>query len=217
MIISIDGPSGSGKSTVGDALAQKLKFVHFNSGLLYRAIAAHLLANNEDLSKVESSVYPIILKTEFVGGVQHVFVNNIDYTAHLRDNQVSVASPTVSKNIHFRRIIDNCQRAYANNHNVVIDGRDIGSYVFPEADFKFYLDCSPEERANRRYKELKQKIDYQQILSEIKQRDYIDKTKPIAPLVVPQGAVVIDSTYLTLNEVVDFMYNHIKTHSKATK
>ncbi len=214
MIISIDGPAGSGKSTIAELLSQKLKFVHFNSGLLYRGIAAHLLKNGEDISSVEHMVVPITLKTKFVDGIQHVIVNDVDYTAHLKDNEVSVAAPVVSKNIHFRRIIDNCQRAFAREHNCVIDGRDIGSYVFPNADVKFYLDCTAEERANRRFKELKGAIPYQQLLDEINARDYIDKTKDIAPLVVPADANVIDSTNLTIEQVLDVLYLKVKDKLK---
>lgn len=216
MIISIDGPAGSGKSTVAELLAKKLKFVHFNSGLLYRAIAAHLLVAKEDLSKVETEVYPITIKIKFIKDIQHVFVNDVDYTPNLKNNDVSVLAPRISRNVHFRRIIDNCQRSFAAENNCVIDGRDIGSYVFPNADFKFYLDCSVEERAARRYKEIKTGVTYQQILEEITQRDLIDKTKTLAPLVVPKNAVCVDSTYLTIDEVVTFMYNHIKIHAKAT-
>lgn len=211
MIVSIDGPAGSGKSTVADELAKKLGFIHFNSGSLYRGITAHLLRNNIEVNSINSRT-KLKLETRLINNVQHVYVNDVDYTLDLRNNDISIATPTVSVNKYVRNIVDNCQREFCSKNNCVIDGRDIGSYVFPNADYKFYLDCALRERARRRYKEEKKKnsnITLKQIEAEIAKRDKVDKNKSIAPLVVPENAIIIDSTKLKIEEIVDTMYEII--------
>lgn len=211
MIISIDGPAGSGKSTVADKLSEKLNFVHLNSGSLYRAITAHLIKTNFDFNELNNTNLSFDLKLEikFINGIQNMFVNNINYTNDLRNNEVSILTPSVSINKTIRNLVDCCQKEFCTTNNVIVDGRDIGSYVFPNAEFKFYLDCDIKERAKRRYLEEKKKnssTSLEKIESELKERDFIDKTKKIAPLVIPSNAIIIDSTNLTINEVVDKMY-----------
>ncbi len=214
MIISIDGPAGSGKSTVANVLAKKLGFVHFNSGSLYRGITAFLLEQQEDATYVDDNLLKnISLSVKFINGVQHVFVNSKDYTSMLRNNNISVASPEISKIPLVRKIADECQRNFASQNNVVIDGRDIGSFVFPNAEFKFYLDCSVKVRAKRRFAEEKLKnnnVTLEEIEKELIVRDEIDKKKEIAPLVIPKNAVIIDSSTLTVNDVVNKMLSYIK-------
>lgn len=215
MIITIDGPAGSGKSTVAKEVSKKLNFIHFNSGLLYRGITAHLSKLNFDIEsiKINSKVPKFKLKTKFIDNIQHVFVNDTDYTAVLRDNNISKLTPFVSTNKVIRKRIDKCQREFAKFNNIVVDGRDTGSFVFPRADFKFYLDCSIKERAKRRFNEEKVKnpsITLSQIEQELATRDHIDKTKKIAPLVVPKNAIVIDSTNLNIQEVVETILKQLK-------
>ncbi len=213
MIITIDGPAGSGKSTVADLLAKKLKFIHFNSGSLYRGITAHLInigANFNNLGALD--FHSLKLETKFIKGIQHVYVNNIDYTSQLRDNEVSVNSPIVSNIQSLRNIIDKCQREFASKHDIVVDGRDTGSFVFPNAEYKFYLECSLKERARRRYKEEKTKnpkIKLKDIEEQINARDIFDKTKEVAKLVVPEGAIIIDSSKLSVEEVVNAMLKYV--------
>lgn len=212
MIITIDGPAGSGKSTVASILAKKLGFIHFNSGSLYRGITAHLLANNIDVDNIDN--IPILenlsLDVEFINGVQHVFVNKIDYTNNLRASNVSTLTPIVSVNKKVRALVDKTQREIAKNNNLVIDGRDIGSYVFPNAEIKFYLDCNIKVRAKRRQKELgNDKYSLKEIEKMLFERDEYDKNKKVAPLVVPKNAIVIDSSNLTVDEVVNKMLSHI--------
>ena len=215
MIISIDGPAGSGKSTVAKIISNKLNIIHFNSGSLYRGVAAYLNSINFDIKGItlDSPIPDFELETEFIDGVQHVFVNKIDFTSKLRNNEISILSPFVSSNRTVRQRIDNCQRAFGKKNSLVLEGRDIGSFVFPNAEYKFYLDCNIEERAKRRYKEEVLKnpnITFKDIKNEIAKRDYIDKTKQIAPLVVPENAIIIDSTNLTIEQVADKILSHIK-------
>ena len=215
MIISIDGPAGSGKSTIAKNLADKLKFIHFNSGSLYRAITVFLIDNDFDISSIStlSEVPNLKLDVEFINGIQNVSVNKINYTKRLRDNEVSIKSAVVSTNKKVRETIWKYLHKFAEDHSIVMDGRDIGSIVFPNADYKFYLDCSVEERARRRFKEEQSKntqITLQEIEQQIRERDIIDKNKVIAPLIIPENAIVIDSTNLSIDEIVNLMLSYIK-------
>lgn len=214
MIISIDGPAGSGKSTIADVLAEKLGFVHFNSGSLYRAITAYAIKNNIDIDETTADqLSKLKLEAKFENNVQHVYVEGEDYTPYLRDNEVSVLCPLVSKFAPIRATVDNCQHTFASTHNVVIEGRDIGSFVFPNAEFKFYLDCDVKERAKRRFKEEQLKgtnVTIEEIEAQLIARDKFDKEKKLAPLVVPKGAIRIDSSKLTVDQVTNEMLSHIK-------
>ena len=214
MIITIDGPAGSGKSTVADIISNKLGFVHFNSGSLFRAITAHLYKNNFDIENIttNSQIPEMDLKVEIINDIQHVFVDSVDYTPILRDNHISTLVAYVALNKSCREITMKCQHEFCSANNVVIEGRDIGSHVFPNADFKFYLDCSIEERARRRFNEEKEKnsnISMEEIAEQIAERDHLDKTREIAPLVVPKGAIIVDSTNLSIDDVVKEMISHV--------
>ena len=214
MIISIDGPAGSGKSTIAKILSKKLGFVHFNSGSLYRGITAFVVDKNIDVESFENYDFSTIkLEAKFIDNIQHVFVNGVDYTARLRDNEISILSPKVSVIKQVRSTVDACQKDFASKNNVIIDGRDIGSFVFPNADIKFYLDCSIKERAKRRFKEeiiKNPNITISEIEQQIAERDEFDKNKKIAPLVVPKNAIIIDSSLLSIEQVVDKMLENIK-------
>lgn len=214
MIITIDGPAGSGKSTVANILAEKLGFIHFNSGSLYRAITAYFYEQRFNIEniKTNSPIPQFDLKVIMVDDIQHCFVNNIDYTPTLRENHISQLVAFVGQNKHCRAKIDECQKEFCSTHNVVMEGRDLGSFVFPDAEVKFYLDCSVEERARRRFLEVRQKdthISLEEIKKQIEERDHLDKTREIAPLVVPKNAVIINSSSLTVDEVVNKMLIHV--------
>lgn len=214
MIITIDGPAGSGKSTVADILANNLGFIHFNSGALYRGITAFLYENNFDIEGMTtfSPIPKFEIEAKMIDNNQHVFVNNKDYTPLLRENYISTLVAYIGANKNCRTKIDECQKRFCSQNNVVMEGRDLGSFVFPDADFKFYLDCSIKERAKRRFLEEKAKnstISLSEIEKQIEERDYLDKTRPIAPLVVPNNAIIIDSTNMTINQVVTAMQSHI--------
>ena len=222
MIISIDGPAGSGKSTVAKIISKHLDFIHLNSGSLYRGVVAYLLSINFDIKSLtlNSEVPEFKLETKFVDGVQHVYVNNTDFTSQLRDNEVSSLCPYVANNKIIRKRIDNCQRAFAKDHNIVMEGRDIGSYVFPNADFKFYLDCDVKERAKRRYLEEQAKgnnISLKDILNQTITRDNLDKAKEIAPLVIPENAIIVDSTGLSIDQVCNEILSYTNLNSNNSK
>ncbi|MBE7076290.1 MAG: (d)CMP kinase [Clostridiales bacterium] len=209
MIIAVDGPAGSGKSTVADIVAKKLGFIHFNSGLLYRGITAYLLKNELDINDVKKE--DIILETSFIGDVQHVFVNGEDYTPYLRENIVSINSTIVGKNPITRQIVDDCQRTFCSANNCIIDGRDIGTHVFPNAELKFYVDCNVKVRAKRRFLEEQEKnsnVSLKAIEMQIIERDETDKNRKIAPLVQAPDAIYIDTSDLTIDQVVELMMKY---------
>lgn len=214
MIITIDGPAGSGKSTVADILAEQLGFIHFNSGALYRAVTAYLHENNFDIENmsINSPIPDFELTVKMIEDNQHVFVNNKDYTPVLRNNEISTLVPFIGANKNCRSKVDNYQKEFCSKHNVVMEGRDLGSFVFPNAEVKFYLDCSIEERARRRFLEEQEKntiVTFDEIKEQLFERDALDKNREIAPLVVPKNAIIVDSTHLTVEEVVDEMKRKI--------
>ena len=215
MIITIDGPAGRGKSTVADILADKLGFIHFNSGALFRGVTAYLHEQNFDIESIEinSTIPDFKLQVKMIDDIQHVFVNNKDYTPMLRNNTISTLVANVAINKNVRKRIDECQRKFCLENNIVIEGRDVGSFVFPDAEIKFYLDCSIKERARRRFLEEKSKnsqITIEEIEQQIAKRDYLDKTREIAPLVVPNNAIMIDSSEMKVDEVVETLLNHVQ-------
>lgn len=214
MIITIDGPAGSGKSTVADILADRLGFIHLNSGALYRGITAFLYEQSFDIENMStlSPVPKFEMKIKMIDNTQHVFINNKDYTPILRENFISILVAFIAGNKNCREIVDKCQKKFCENHNVVMEGRDLGSFVFPDAEIKFYLDCAIEERAKRRFKEEQAKnsnVTLEEIEQQISKRDFLDKNREIAPLVVPKNAIIVDSTKLNINQVVDLMLNYI--------
>ena len=215
MIITIDGPAGSGKSTVAGLLAKKLGFIHFNSGSLYRAITAYLYEKNYDIKSLtsNSNIPKFNLSVKMIDGVQHIFVNNKDYTPVLRENHISTLVSSIALNKECRTKVDDCQRKFCNKNNIVIEGRDTGSFVFPNAEVKFYLDCSLKERARRRFLEVKNKdnkITLKDIEKQLAERDKTDTTREFAPLVVPKDAIIVDSSSLSIDDVVNTLLTYIK-------
>ena len=215
MIITIDGPAGSGKSTVAKKLAELIGFIPFNSGALFRGVTAYLHEQKFDILNItaDSPLPGFEICVKMIDENQHVFVNNKDYTPVLRDNIISQLVPYVAQNKFCRSRIDDCQRSFCSQHNVVMEGRDLGSHVFPNADIKFYLTCSSLERAKRRFNEEKAKntnITLEEIKAQIEERDEIDRNRAIAPLLVPINSIAVDSTNLNADQVVAIMYDFIK-------
>lgn len=215
MIITIDGPASSGKSTVAKTLSIKLGFIHFNSGSVFRGITAHLIATKFNIHSItETSKIPQMnLKVETINNFQHVFVDGTDYTSQLRTIETSSYVSSISLNQTVQEIAQSCIKDFCHKNNVVVDGRGVGSTMFPDAEYKFYLDCSVEERARRRFLEDKNKkncMSFEEIVKLIEERDRLDKERTTAPLVIPNGAKVIDSTNLNIDQVVTEMLQYIK-------
>ena len=218
MVIAIDGPAGSGKSTVAKIVAEKLRFRYIDTGSMYRAVAWKSLLKNVDLSN-EEMVAEIAHNVEIDlvpgEGGQSVFVDGENATNQLKQEKISRAAAVVAAQPMIREIMTKKQRELGNREDVVMDGRDIGTVVFPQAEKKFFLDAEPKERGRRRFDELKTKnqeanLDLATIIEQVKQRDYEDRTRKIAPLRQADDAISIDTTHLDISQVVDQIMKEIE-------
>lgn len=212
--ITLDGPGGSGKSTIAKSVAKKLGFLYVDTGAMYRAVAYYMISNGININDekcIEDNLSKVNLDLDIVDGVQKVYLNGKDVAGEIRTQEVSLATSTVSKNKKVRLKMVELQREMANSHNSVFDGRDMGSIVLPDADYKFYVTADINERAKRRYLELKGKSDVtlEQVKAEMIMRDEQDSNRAVAPLVIPQGAFVVDTTNLTISEVEDLILSRI--------
>ena len=217
LVIAIDGPSASGKSTVSRKVAQRLNFIHVDSGALYRGVTWYFLDHDLNLSAVDNSVVAAALKQMQM----HFLVrdNAVRFSIDGLEPDTELRSEAVNNNVSqiaalpaVRKWIVKELRKMPAFGDLVMEGRDIGTVVFPEATFKFYLDAAPEERARRRYLEtagLNTKAAYDDILRSILKRDGIDSSRAMAPLKLAPGAVVIQSTKMSVDEVVDLIVKNI--------
>ena len=216
MIIAIDGPAGSGKSTIAKTIAEKLAFRYINSGAMYRAVAWTAQNDGVDLHDRERvAQVAAALDIEFIPHPegQKVMVNGTDATQILKSEAVGKGAAVVASQPKDREILTAIQRRMGREGKIVMEGRDIGTVVFPHADIKFYFDADPAERGKRRYLELKarqRQVDMQKIIAQIKQRDYEDAHREIAPLVRAKDAIYVETTHLTIDEVVDKVVEHIR-------
>jgi cytidylate kinase len=209
LIIAIDGPSGSGKSTIARLVAQKLNYTYIDTGAIYRAITYKAMRDGVDLED-EVALVRLANKAKICLKGDHresnVYLDGEDISEKIR-------TPEVTRNVSYlaalsgvRKRMTNLQREMGKNSGVVAEGRDIGTVVFPDADYKFYLDASLEERAQRRYKELVakgHKVALPEIANEMQLRDSLDRGREIAPLKIAQGATIIDTTMMRIDEVVE--------------
>lgn len=217
--VAIDGPAGAGKSTIARQAAKKVGFIYVDTGALYRTVGLFMLRNGitpndgEAVSKeVDSGRVKIDLA--FQDGEQKVLLNGEDVTGLIRTPEVSLASSQVSAVPKVREFLFSLQKNLAKEHHVIMDGRDIGTVVLPEAQVKIFLTASPEERAKRRCKELQEKgmeADFDDVLREIKERDYNDSHRVIAPLVPAKDAVFVDTSSMTLEQAVHAVLDLVKT------
>lgn len=198
-IIAIDGPAGSGKSTIAKLVAKKLNYKYIDSGAMYRCIALYLIENNIDVADVDSILDDINIKFDTKG---NVYLNDKNVSSEIRSEDVTKLAVAVAQNEQVRAKMVEKQRAYGVEKGIVMDGRDIGSVVFPEAKVKIYQVASVEARAERRHKE-DLSLEYDQILEDIKKRDYEDMHRPISPLVKVDDAVELDTSNLSIDETVD--------------
>lgn len=207
--IAIDGHVGSGKSTLAKGLAKRLGFNIFDTGAIYRGLACEYMKRNlgEPNQKIiEEFIKTVEIKVDFVGDIEHVYVNGFDYTPYLRLEETSVMAGKVSPYPVLRAKVLNLQRDFAKTHNVVMEGRDIGTHVLPNADYKFFVTASEDVRAKRRFDQIKDKPNaptYQEILRDLRERDYRDEHREASPLKPAEDSVIIDSSNQTLDETIE--------------
>ena len=214
--VAIDGPAGAGKSTVARAAAKELGFIYVDTGALYRAVGVHCLRNNivtTDAESVGAILDDITVELKFIDGVQHVFLNGDDVSTEIRLPEASMAASNVSAIPSVRAFLFDLQRDIAAKNNCLMDGRDIGTVVLPNAKVKIFLTADPEERAMRRFKELQEKgsnVTYKEVLDDLLVRDYNDSHREIAPLKPAEDSVVINTTGYTLEESINKIIETVK-------
>ncbi len=203
--IAIDGPSGAGKSTLARRLAAKLGFIYVDTGALYRALALSMLRRNaETEEQIIGSLKELDVTLRYEDGEQHVFANGEDVSGLIRTPEVTMAASRVSAIPAVRKYLFDLQQDLAKTHSVVMDGRDIGTVVLPNADVKIYLTASAEKRAMRRFLEMQEKHivgqTYEEVLADVIRRDEQDMNREIAPLKQAEDAVLVDTSDLDLDE-----------------
>lgn len=204
--IAIDGPSGAGKSTLARRLAAQHGWLYVDTGAMYRTIGLFAVRAGADM-KSEQAVAALLprlsLGLRYVDGEQHMFLNGEDVSGLIRTEQVSMAASQVSAHPAVRAYLLETQRVFAREHSVVMDGRDIGTVVLPDASVKIFLTASAEERAQRRYNELAargEQVEYEEVLADVRRRDANDTNRAAAPLRAAADAVTVDTTGLTFEE-----------------
>ncbi len=211
--IAIDGPAGAGKSTIAKQLAKKLGYIYVDTGAMYRAISLYLIRKNiaaDDVDGIKSVLDDINIKLEYDNGTQVVMLNGENVNGLIRTEEVGAMTSASSKNACVRKKLVELQRAIAAEKDVIMDGRDIGTCVLPNANLKIYLTASSKTRAERRWKEYQEKgieYDINKIEEDIIARDNQDMTREVSPLKQADDAVLVDSSDMTIDEVIDNIYN----------
>ena len=206
--IAVDGPSGAGKSTIAKAVSEKFGFVYLDTGAIYRTLGLAVQRRGispKDEMSVQALLPAVSIDIEFKNGLQHMVLNGEDVTAFLRTPDISMAASDVSALPSVRSFLMDLQRSYALKHNVIMDGRDIGTVVLPNAGLKIFLTASAEKRAERRYLELLEKgtqCTREEVLEDMTKRDYNDSHRAAAPLKMADDAVELDTSNLSLEESV---------------
>lgn len=221
MIITIDGLASTGKTTAGTGLAKRIGFGYLGTGALYRALTIAYIragANYENKADVEKVLKETKITVSFENSNQKTFLNGEDVTGLLKEKQVANLVAKISP-IHENRVfIRKIQHKIGNNTDVVVEGRDIGSVVFPHADVKFFFSARPDVRAIRRFEELKRlgkDITFEEVLRETVERDKLDQEREESPMVIPEDAIVVDTSDSTLEEVIDFMEKQVQKKMQA--
>ena len=209
MVIAIDGPAGTGKSTIASIIAEKLKVVFLNSGSFYRALTLALLDSSVDLQS-EADVVDFCKKQSLEYKNSHLFLNGEDVESHLHDDRVSTNVAQLSAIVEIRHLVNQRMREITESLSIVCEGRDMTTVVFPNADYKFYLDASLDVQAERRFNQGVSNLSLEEIKESIRKRDEIDKNKKEGALKIAQDAVYIDTSNLTIEEVCAIMLKHIQ-------
>lgn len=208
-IVAIDGPAGSGKGTITSLVGKRMNLLNIDTGAMYRCISVYVLRNNiklDDKEAINKMLAEIKIDMKKENNVDKFYLNGEDVSGIIREKEVNEIVSQVSHIPEVRAAMVKLQREMGNNLDIIMEGRDIGTNVFPNADVKIYLDATPEERANRRLKQNEEKgikASYEEVLANIKFRDHNDKTSNVAPLKQAEDAIYVDSTNLTIEEVVD--------------
>lgn len=219
MIITIDGPSGAGKSTIAKELASRLGFEYLDTGAMYRTITLYLIENEIDINN-QAEVDALIKSKDFINNFN---LNQLDGKFYLNGNDVTdkIRRPVINNNVSkvssykcIRDLLVNEQRRISENRDIILDGRDIGSVVFPKAEYKFYLTASVEARAKRRFLQ-DQSSTFEEVIESIKNRDFIDSNREISPLIIPKDAHVVDSTSMGIEETLKVIIDIIKGDQSA--
>ncbi|MBR3847880.1 MAG: (d)CMP kinase [Oscillospiraceae bacterium] len=209
--IAIDGPSGAGKSTISKILAKELQFVYVDTGAIYRTVGIYTYRKGvdpTDAEAVEKLLPGIDIVIKHVDGVQRIFLNGEDVSEKIREHIISKYASDVSAIPAVRKFLLNMQREFAERYNVIMDGRDIGTVVLPNADIKIFLTATDEDRAKRRYDELilkGQDVPFEKVLSDMRERDRNDSQRATAPLAAAEDAITVDTTGNTLEQSVEVL------------
>ncbi len=214
--VAIDGPAGAGKSTVARAAAKELGYIYVDTGALYRAVGVNALRNNldtTDAAAVSATLDKITVELKFADGVQQVLLNGENVSEEIRTPDASMAASNVSAIPAVRAFLFDLQKNIAKENNCLMDGRDIGTVVLPDAQVKIFLTASAEKRAKRRYDELiakGAKVEYNTVLEELIQRDYNDSHREVAPLKPAEDSILVDTSDLNLEESINKVVYTIK-------
>lgn len=212
--IAIDGPAGAGKSTIARAAAQRLAYLYVDTGALYRAIAFFMQERKlDDEAEIVAALSKVEVNLKFVDGLQRAFLCGEDVTEKIRTPQISMMASKISAIPEVREFLLHLQRDLAQKNNVLMDGRDIGTVILPNADVKIFLTASSEARAQRRHKELLEKglpSSYEEVLADIIKRDHHDSTRAVAPLKRAEDAVLVDTSDCNLEESIERVLHVVK-------
>ncbi len=218
--VAIDGPAGAGKSSIARQVAQKLGFIYIDTGALYRTVGLNAVNNGVDLkdtSAIESSLDGLEVEIKFIDDEQRVYMNGTDVSDKIRTPEISLAASAVSSVPKVREFLFDLQKSLAESNNSIMDGRDIGTVVLPNADVKIFLTASAKARADRRYKQLEESgesVVWQDVYDDIVKRDYDDSHRAIAPLKQADDAVLADTSELTLEQSIELIEDIIKRNLK---